>query len=310
MDDAIGTSKPENPARYTMRLNADGTVHMRLNCNRANGTWKADAAPGGSSGSFTFGPLAATRALCPPPSLDEQVTRQAQFIRSYLLKDGKLHLSLMADGGIWTWEPHTGEPFETTPDPRLEAAILQASPSYTKEMVDAGGGAKAWYVYGRVDLNGDGRDEVLAYLLGPFFCGTGGCTLLLFTESGNGYSLVNEFPTSRLPITVSSTKTGGWNDIIRPESGGGTKPSYSTGTPSTASGTCAAAARRGRRRLRAGSISPGKSTSRRRSRSNRGSRVRGDWRVGRRAVTPPRLTLSRRATASGGRAWFDKLTTP
>jgi hypothetical protein len=37
--------------------------------------------------------------------LDERVTGQAQYVRSFLLKDGRLHLSLMADGGIFVWEP-------------------------------------------------------------------------------------------------------------------------------------------------------------------------------------------------------------
>jgi len=105
MDDAVGTKRPDDANLYTMRLNADGTVAMRLNCNRANGSWQAQAGSEGTSGQFIFGPLAATRALCPPPSMDEQLSAQAPFVRSYLLKDGRLFLSLMADGGILVWEP-------------------------------------------------------------------------------------------------------------------------------------------------------------------------------------------------------------
>ena len=94
------------PSLYTMRLNADGSVALRLNCNSATGTWSAEAAGSDpSSGRFEFGPLAATMALCPPPSLDEQVTKQAPYFRSYLLNEGRLYLSLMADGGIFVWEP-------------------------------------------------------------------------------------------------------------------------------------------------------------------------------------------------------------
>jgi hypothetical protein len=74
------------------------------------------------------------------------------------------------------------------------------------------------YVYGRVDLNGDGRDEVMAYLMGSFFCGTGGCTLQLFTESQDGYAPVTQFPLSRTPVIVAATKTAGWNDLFRIES--------------------------------------------------------------------------------------------
>ena len=104
MDDAIGTLRPGDPSLYTMRLNADGTVAMRLNCNRATGTWSAEPAGDGSSGRFAFGPLAATRAMCPAPSMDEQIVMQSEFIRSYLLKENRLYLSLMADGGIYAWE--------------------------------------------------------------------------------------------------------------------------------------------------------------------------------------------------------------
>lgn len=227
MDDAIGNSRPNDPNLYTMRLNNDGTVAMHLNCNSATGKWSAEAGPEGSSGRFEFGPLASTRALCPPPSLEETVTMQAPFVRSFLLKDNRLYLSLMADGGIFVWAQNDEEPFLTKPDSSLEKAILQAEPDYTRKVVELGGGiGKGRYVYGRVDLNGDGRDEVFVYLLGSIFCGTGGCNLMLFTDSSNGYSLIDEFAISRLPIIVSTDKSKGWHDLIRLESGGGVSASY------------------------------------------------------------------------------------
>jgi heat shock protein HslJ len=105
MDDATGTTRPDDPAKYTMRLNSDGTVNMVLNCNRANGSYTIEPSSDPSNGRFEFGPLAMTRALCPPPSLDGEIAAQAQWIRGYLLKDGNLYLSLMADGGIYAWEP-------------------------------------------------------------------------------------------------------------------------------------------------------------------------------------------------------------
>jgi hypothetical protein len=91
-----------------MHLRADGSVQMQLNCNRAQGTWSVTPAADGASGRFQFGPLAATRALCPPPSMDEMIVAQAGFVRGYLLKDGNLYLSLMADAGIFAWAPEPG----------------------------------------------------------------------------------------------------------------------------------------------------------------------------------------------------------
>jgi heat shock protein HslJ len=105
MDDAQGTTRVSDPNRFTLRFETEGRASLRLDCNRGTGTWKAKPA-GGDSGALTFGPIAATRALCPPPHLDERIVRDLAYVRSYLLNDGKLFMSLMADGGIYEWHPH------------------------------------------------------------------------------------------------------------------------------------------------------------------------------------------------------------
>ena len=228
MDDEVGTFRPRDPSQHTMRLNHDGTVTMDLDCNVARGRWSAGASSDPSRGSFEFSPLASTKALCPPPRLGERVMRDIPFVRSYLLKDRRLYLNLMADGGIYVWEPYEETGFLTKPDPMLEVAILKASPTYTQEVIESSGGlGPARYVYGRVDLNDDdGQEEVFAYLMGSFFCGTGGCNLLLFNAAQKGYSLVTEFTTSRLPVIVLDERRKGWRDFIRLESGGGAPASY------------------------------------------------------------------------------------
>ncbi len=105
MDDAQGTSRPDDQSKYTMRLAADGTVAMKLDCNNATGTWRAEPGADPNSGTFSFGPLAMTQALCPPQSMGEKIGADAQHVTGYLLQDGHLNLSLMADGGIYRWEP-------------------------------------------------------------------------------------------------------------------------------------------------------------------------------------------------------------
>ena len=105
MDDMQGTTKIADPGRFTVHFGADGRARFRLDCNRGMGDWKLEAASAASpeSGKLSFGPIAATRALCPPPRVDERVGRDMAHVRSYLLKDGKLYLSLMADGGSYEW---------------------------------------------------------------------------------------------------------------------------------------------------------------------------------------------------------------
>jgi heat shock protein HslJ len=108
-DDQIGTRRPEDPDRYSMELNADGTLSMQLDCNRGSGTWSATEA-GAGSGTFEFGPLAVTRAFCPPPSMSDQVARDAESVRTYVVRGDRLYLNLMADGGNYVWERITELP--------------------------------------------------------------------------------------------------------------------------------------------------------------------------------------------------------
>jgi hypothetical protein len=44
---------------------------------------------------------------CPPGSHDQKMMRELPYVRSYLLKDGRLFMSLMADGGIYVWLPYS-----------------------------------------------------------------------------------------------------------------------------------------------------------------------------------------------------------
>jgi len=90
---------PDDRSKYTMALDASGSVAARIDCNRGRGTWKSSGA-----NQLQFGPLALTRAQCPPGSLHDQVVKQWGNIRSYVLKDGHLFLSLVADGGIYEFE--------------------------------------------------------------------------------------------------------------------------------------------------------------------------------------------------------------
>jgi heat shock protein HslJ len=105
MDDAQGTTKVQEPSRFTLEFGRDGRAALRLDCNRGMGGYEVKPAGDGTSGSLTFGPIAGTRARCAPPNLDERIGRDLAYVRSYMLKEGKLFLSLMADGGIYEWAP-------------------------------------------------------------------------------------------------------------------------------------------------------------------------------------------------------------
>jgi para-nitrobenzyl esterase len=90
---------PDDKARYTLAFAHDGVMTARIDCNRARAAWKSSG-----PNQLEFGPMAATRAQCPPGSLHDQIMRQLPNVRSYVVKGGHLYLSLMADGGIYEFE--------------------------------------------------------------------------------------------------------------------------------------------------------------------------------------------------------------
>ncbi|WP_228241614.1 META domain-containing protein [Porphyrobacter sp. GA68] len=106
-DDAQGTTQPGNRDRYTIKFNADGSAYLQLDCNRGRTGWEASRT-GASSGTLTFKPLASTRALCQDNGLGERLAQQLEYVRSYVIRDGQLNMSLYADGGILVWE-RTGQ---------------------------------------------------------------------------------------------------------------------------------------------------------------------------------------------------------
>lgn len=93
------TFLPDDRTKYTIAFSADGTLSVRVDCNRGTGTWKSS-----TPGQIAFGPLALTRAACPEGSMHDQIVKNWGVIRSYVIQDGKLYLSLLADGGIYEYE--------------------------------------------------------------------------------------------------------------------------------------------------------------------------------------------------------------
>jgi para-nitrobenzyl esterase len=97
------TLTPDDKAKYTLAFETDGRVSVRLDCNRGRGTWQSSGPK-----QLAFGPLALTRAMCPPGSLHDRIIKDWTFVRSYTIKDDHLFLALMADSGIYEFEPMPG----------------------------------------------------------------------------------------------------------------------------------------------------------------------------------------------------------
>ena len=77
-----------------------------------------------------------------------------------------------------------------------------------------------------VDLDGDGKDEAIIYLVSREWCGSGGCTMLILTTEASSYKLVTKVTITHEPIRVLSRSSHGWRSISVWVQGGGIQPGY------------------------------------------------------------------------------------
>jgi len=95
MDD---TSLDPERDDYVLAFDAGGVLVVQAACNRGRGTWKADGS------ALEFGPVVTTRAFC-PGKLQQRFVADLAHVRSFVMRDGHLYLALMADAGIYEFEP-------------------------------------------------------------------------------------------------------------------------------------------------------------------------------------------------------------
>ena len=94
------TLTPDDRTKYTIEFGTEGSLNARIDCNRGRGNWTSSG-----PGQLLLGLLVLTRAQCAPGSLHDRLVQHWPYVRSYLVKEGHLFLSLMADGGIYEFEP-------------------------------------------------------------------------------------------------------------------------------------------------------------------------------------------------------------
>ena len=94
----------------------------------------------------------------------------------------------------------------STPSPDLVAAVEAFLKPHDAEMPR--------FEHATPDLDDDGRADAVVYLLGSDWCGTGGCTLLVFHRTEKGLRFVSDSILTRLPIRLSPEKMHGWHTLL------------------------------------------------------------------------------------------------
>jgi heat shock protein HslJ len=81
-------ARPSDPARYRLRLEPDGSLRARVDCNQAGGRYRIE----GSAIAIEL--THATMAACEPGSLDQVFQRDLGAAALYFVRQGRLYLDL------------------------------------------------------------------------------------------------------------------------------------------------------------------------------------------------------------------------
>lgn len=76
------------------------------------------------------------------------------------------------------------------------------------------------------DLSGNGGAEVIAYMLGDQWCGSGGCSTFILAKKGASWKVVSKISNTRTPIRVLPETSHGWHSIGVLVAGGGITKAY------------------------------------------------------------------------------------
>lgn len=102
-DDGSKALRPGTPDGFTLSFGKDGRLAVKLDCNRGNGPWQA-VATNATGGTLSLGPVATTRAMCPPDAVGTRLAQDLPALRTWRLQDNRLYTSLPADAGVYVWE--------------------------------------------------------------------------------------------------------------------------------------------------------------------------------------------------------------
>ena len=101
---------------------------------------------------------------------------------------------------------------------RFLQKYLSTYPSYVEQ--------DSRYSAAAVSLDGKPKHQILVYVSGQWWCGSGGCTALVLEPEGSSFRVITRFTLVWLPIRILSSTSNGWHDIVMIVHGGGIIPGY------------------------------------------------------------------------------------
>lgn len=83
---------PDEPGKYVLNFRSENRLTGTSDCNRINGTWQQESA------ALRFEPFSATRSLCTPGSLHNNLVLNLGAVVAYIFRDGHMILTTTVEG--------------------------------------------------------------------------------------------------------------------------------------------------------------------------------------------------------------------
>lgn len=84
----------DNPDTYTLTFLPDSTVRLLIDCNRGSGPYRIDGHD------IQIGPVATTRMMCPPGSMDAAFAANIDSVQSWSHNADTLQLQMKTGGAM------------------------------------------------------------------------------------------------------------------------------------------------------------------------------------------------------------------
>lgn len=137
-----------------------------------------------------------------------------------------LVLALLGAGCQPATEPAPPPAEPTAPAATAAAPVAAPDPALTAFLQERTRDAMAPLGYVARSMGEGEAALTLVYLVGPEFCGSGGCKLLILRKTEGGYAVLGDTTVTRAPIRVLAAQTNGLPDIGVRVGGGGIIEGY------------------------------------------------------------------------------------
>jgi hypothetical protein len=94
---------PSDPSRYTVQFASEGRAVFQIDCNRGQATWVVERVGDGHTGPLRFNGVAIGQSTCGPSPLGPRVAAALPQVRGYMIRNGRLYMSMDGDAGLLTW---------------------------------------------------------------------------------------------------------------------------------------------------------------------------------------------------------------